>query len=270
MLIWIVILCSITLLVRWTGFADRAFFHPGRNTPPPPVGAEEIWFTNRDGHRLHGWLLKPAGIDRPPVVIHCHGNAGTIDDHLGFSDFLVEDGLAVFIFDYRGYGRSADHKPSRASIIEDTSAALDFVLTRSDLDLARVGLLGVSLGGVPASHVAASRAEVCALALVSPFSSWSGVARDHLPIIAGLLVQSGSDPMEAVAKLGSRPLFILHGDRDRIVRPHHGERLHQAASAAGVRATLRPVVGADHNDIMEFPEARAALVEFFATSLQNP
>lgn len=269
MLLWIALLSVLTLLIRWTGWADRAFFHPGRDTPPPPVGAEEVWFTNPEGERLHGWLLKPGGTFRPPVVVHCHGNAGTIDDHLPFSDFLVDHGFAVFIFDYRGYGRSASGKPSRTSIIQDAAAALDAVLARDDLDGQRVAMLGVSLGSVPASHIAASRPQVRALALVAPFSSWSGVASDHVPLIGRVLVRTGSDPVQAITELKA-PLLLLHGDRDTIILAKHSERLAERARSAGVPTTLETVPGADHNDIMEFQAARTRLAEFLADTLNAP
>jgi len=85
----------------------RLVFYPTRypagNWRPSGLSFEEAWFSADDGTRLHGWYVPH---ERPrAVVLYCHGNGGNLSD---CSDVLrvLHDrvGVAVMIFDYRGYG----------------------------------------------------------------------------------------------------------------------------------------------------------------------
>lgn len=223
-------------------------------------------------------MLKPIGVaggaehvgggpTKMPVVIHCHGNAGNIENHVSFSDFLTARGIAVFIFDYRGYGASEVGAMNRANLMMDTRAALDAVLARDDVDRDRVGVLGVSLGGAFASGLAAERREVRAVALVSPFSGWSDIAATHVPILGRILIRAGLDPATSVTKLGARPLLVIHGTADTVIPIDHGERVVNAAQSAGVKAELWTADGAGHNDIMDGVDAQGALGDFLTREL---
>ena len=66
---------------------------------------EDVFFSAADGTKLHGWYLP--GETGQPLVLFCHGNAGNISHRVDNLRLLRELGLAVFIFDYRGYGQSA-------------------------------------------------------------------------------------------------------------------------------------------------------------------
>ncbi|NWF73052.1 MAG: alpha/beta hydrolase, partial [Nitrospirae bacterium] len=70
---------------------------------------EDVWFQAADGARLFGWYVESQA-DRP-VILWCHGNAGNIVNRLENLRELYRLGLSVFLFDYRGYGRSQG-KPS--------------------------------------------------------------------------------------------------------------------------------------------------------------
>lgn len=264
---WALLLTLLGAILRIGGCLDRLFFQPSREPPVRPSAAEDVFFTAPDGVKLHGWLLKPAGPGPFPVVIHCHGNAGNVESHAPFSDFLPDDGFAVLLFDYRGYGRSDDVRPTRAGLVLDARGALDFVRSRPDLDHGRIGVLGVSLGGAFASRLAAEHPEVRALVLVSAFTGWADIASDVVPVLGRLLVRRGTDPLERVAALGTRPLLVVHGQQDSVIPFRHGERLAAAARAAGVPATLTPIPGADHNDVMEHQAARDAVRGFFLRTL---
>ena len=61
-------------------------------------------FRLSDGARLFGWYVEAAA-DRP-VMLWCHGNAGNIINRLDNLRLLHQIGLSVFLFDYRGYGKS--------------------------------------------------------------------------------------------------------------------------------------------------------------------
>ena len=65
---------------------------------------EDVWFQAADGARLFGWYVESSATNA--VVLWCHGNAGNIIHRLENLRLLYQLGLSVFLFDYRGYGRS--------------------------------------------------------------------------------------------------------------------------------------------------------------------
>lgn len=273
-------LCAIATLLAVLHLSACAesstFYYPSREPFLTPTGVEDVTFRTAGGLTLHGWFMPARGrtpASPPgPAILHVHGNAGNIASHADFSAFLTDAGLSVLIFDYRGYGRS-DPAPrlDRNLLYADTAAALDYLLSRPDVDRARIGVYGVSVGSVFALALAADRPEVRAVAEVSGFSTWRSIAADHLPLIGPLLIPSGLDPVESVARLGTRPLLIVHGQADAIVPPYHADTLARAATQHGVAVEKLLVPGGDHNDlIFESDKARRAIADFFRRHLPPP
>ncbi len=251
---------------------ERMAYHPSRATFETPAGFEDITFESADGTALHAWFMhatNPGG-KRAPVVVHAHGNAGHIGHHTGFSSFLRDHGIHVLIFDYRGYGRSEDKRPTRAALIEDTWAALSAARRHPSVNPDRVGLFGVSLGGAFALPVAAEDQGVRAVATLSAFSTWRGVANDWVPVLGPALIHAGHDPEDAAAMLGDRPYLIVHGDADRVIHVRHAERLREAAQSAGVPTTTLVIEDADHNSIIDsHREASETIAAFFVEHLRE-
>lgn len=263
-------------IVRVTGVAEGLAYVPSRQPFVTPPGFEDVWFESSDGVKLHAWFMpavaapgKAESASPGPAVLHAHGNAGTLADHRSFSEFLTRAGFHVFLFDYRGYGRSDEAGPlRRGKLLLDTQAAMDALAARPEVDPGRIGVMGVSLGGVFTSSLAAQDDRVRALVLVSAFSSWHGVAGDWLPVIGPLLIPSGLDPKIQVAKLGGRPLLIVHGQADEIIDIRHASVLKEAAESASVPVRLRAVPGGDHNSLLQSdPSSREAIVDFFRAGL---
>jgi dipeptidyl aminopeptidase/acylaminoacyl peptidase len=268
------------LLVSWflfdiPGLAEsRMVYFPLREPFATPPGREDVTFKTSDGLTLHGWLTMPTGWKPgdPPVsaILHIHGNAGNISYHDAFSDYLPAAGYAVLLFDYRGYGRSdpARGRLHRRLLLEDARAALDFLLQRPEIDPARIGIYGVSLGGVIGTALAAERPEVRAIISLAAFSSWTAIARDHLGPVGWLLARGGLDADESVRRLGDRPLLIIHGEADDIVSARHARRLHEAAVGAGIPAELLIVPGIGHNDLaIDDPATQGRVIEFLGRCL---
>jgi dipeptidyl aminopeptidase/acylaminoacyl peptidase len=253
---------------------ERLFYVPtaGPTTPPPHLAADNVWFRSADGTRLHGWFIPAAGGPRPrgaASVLHVHGNAGNIESHAWFSEFLPPAGFNVLIFDYRGYGRSGGRPRRREPLIADTSAALDALLARPDVDPKRIGMYGHSLGGAIGLNVMAKRSEIRAAVIMSAFSSWRDMAASAIgggPVsgmLARLLIRDGARPDTAIARI-DRPLLIIHGTNDSIVPVANSRRLASCAQ----HAVFVEVPGGDHNDMRDtHPEVDAMIIEFFRQHL---
>lgn len=261
--------------LKVTGLGERLFYYPVRGEYEAPPWAEDVWFES-DGRRLHGWFYPargaakaPGDAARPaPTIVHCHGNAFNISRHKDFVEFLPSRGFNVLIFDYRTYGKSEKGPLRREGLVTDARAAIDYAVSREDVDPDRIGVYGLSLGGTIGLAAAAEDERVDAVVAVATFSTWKSVAGDYLPILGPWLVSSGRDAVDSAAALGDRPLLLLHGTSDSIVDHRHGPIIHTAAQAAGVDATLRSFEGAGHVDWVDTnPEMRDAIGAFFREHL---
>lgn len=151
----------------WTlGQAVAASFPPrpelGSRTPADlDLPFQPVAFPAEDGVRLSGWYL-PARNSAAVVLLHGAGSTRTaVLDHAGV---LNRAGYGVLLFDARGHGRSAGHGMDFGWYGEaDVVGAIDFVATRSDVSAARVGLVGMSMGGEEAIGAAGVDARVAAV-----------------------------------------------------------------------------------------------------------
>ncbi len=277
-----IVMAAAVIIPLWaTGCMERLFYHPTRAAtvaPPELSGAESVSFTSSDGTRLHGWFIPAANgppVDRAATILHVHGNAGNIESHVWFTEFLPAAGFNLFIFDFRGYGRSEGTARQRGPLIADTIAAVDTLLARPDVDPARLGLFAHSLGGAIGLNVMAERPELRCALVMSAFSSWRDIAADAVggdppgPIsrlMARLLIKDDHRADVAIAGI-DRPILIIHGTDDRIVPASHGRRL----AAAGPTAQLIEIDGGDHNDMRStHPQVDDLVIDFFRRTLGEP
>lgn len=219
---------------------DRLFYYPDRNTYGSPDGQafEPVTFRTSDGLALHGWFFPAVGTSKGTVV-HFHGNAGNITAHFTLISWLPDAGYNVLVFDYRGYGRSQGEVTREGTII-DGHAAVDYVLTRSDVDPERLFALGQSLGGAVAIVVAAERPELRAVVAESAFGRYRGIAAVHARrmvlfrgvagALAASVISSGYDPIEFVGRLAPRPLLVVAAGRDSICPAELSRELFEAAA----------------------------------------
>jgi fermentation-respiration switch protein FrsA (DUF1100 family) len=202
---------------------------------------EDAYFTTEDGIKLHGWFF-PLAVDRP-AILFCHGNAGNISHRLDNVARLLEKGLQVFIFDYRGYGRSAG-KPSEKGIYLDGLAAYDYLVREERIPASNIVVFGRSLGAAVAIEVALQK-EIRSVILESAFTSTKDMAKAMLlfkPLSPFMPVNY--DNLAKISRLRT-PKLIVHGDQDEIVPFGMGQKLFDAADRP---KDFYPIRGAGHND----------------------
>ncbi len=230
------------------GFLDQFFvYHPepwqdrdwARASGLP---LEDVWFETADGVRLFGWYVEAAA-DRP-VIIWCHGNAGNIINRLENLRLLYQLGLSVFLFDYRGYGKSFRGRPSEEGLYRDAIGAYDYLTQRRKIRPERIALFGRSLGASVAGELAVQR-PASALILESSFPSIEAVAKFYY---AGLPMHwfLGAEHrlIDRLPQL-SLPKLIIHGDKDDIIPMEFGRQVFDAAKPP---KEWYVVEGAEHND----------------------
>jgi len=200
---------------------------------------QEVWFQAEDGVRLHGWLIPGA---RPTTLLWCHGNAGNISHRLdNIREIHHRLGIGVFIFDYRGYGRS-DGSPTEAGLYRDARAAREALVRSLGVPAEQIVYFGRSLGAAVALELALAHPPP-GLILETPFLSVQAMANRTLPG-SGFLFKTRFDSLAKIGRFRGA-LLVLHGDADEVVPYEHGRRLYEAASEPKAFYTI---AGAHHND----------------------
>lgn len=197
---------------------------------------EEAHFAASDGVKLHGWYFPSTNGVSAPVFLFCHGNAGNIGDRLDAAAALLETGAAVFLFDYRGFGRS-EGRPSEQGTYLDAHAAYGWLIKRGHTG-GRVVLFGESLGGGVASELAAG-ARVGGLILQSTFTSLVEVGTELFPWLPVRWISSIRYDTCARLPLIQVPVLIMHSREDDLIRYAHAERNYAAARAPKLLVELQ-------------------------------
>jgi fermentation-respiration switch protein FrsA (DUF1100 family) len=215
---------------------DNVFYYPDHReyTTPAADGYqyEGIQFQSKDGTKLSGWFI-PAKGKALGTVVHFHGNAQNMSAHYSFVSWLPANGFNLFVFDYRGYGKS-EGKVSRQGVYEDSVAAVEYIKSGTDIDQNKIILFGQSIGGANALAVAGNnRFEgIVGVATDSAFASYKGVAMDHTTLLkpfAALLISDRLSPENTVQNIAPVPLLLIHGTADRVVPYKHAQMLFEKA-----------------------------------------
>ncbi len=216
--------------------------YPKGDWTPERWNQEEVYFTADDGVQLHGWYVTPP---QPRAqVLFCHGNGENVA-YLGpYLAYLRDElNIAVFAFDYRGYGRS-EGRPNEVGIISDGMAAQAWLANRAGLAPSDVVLWGRSLGGGVAVELAA-RNGARGLILERTFTSLPDVAAIHYPWApVRRLMRTRLDSLSRINEYRG-PLLQSHGTADTLVPYSIARRLFDAYQ--GPKDFLA-VEGQGHND----------------------
>lgn len=202
---------------------------------------EEVTFVAGDGVELHGWFVPGQS---SVTLLWFHGNAGNISHRLNNLKLLHDElGTGIFLFDYRGFGRSQG-RPSERGTYLDAEAAISYLDSRGDVAMGEIVYFGQSLGAAVAVEMGLRRPPRGVI-LESAFPSVPYMARRAYPFLPiWPILRTRYDSQAKLADVQA-PLLMLHGDRDDIVPIEAGRRLFNAAGEPKEFFTIR---GAGHND----------------------
>lgn len=215
---------------------NRLFYFPTKDQPftPRKYGAkyEDVTFKSADGTELHGWFL-PSNLGAGKAkgtVVFSHGNAGSVAHHYGFISWLMPAGYNVLLYDYRAFGQSKGEL-SRKGLVEDVTAAFQYVASRKDVDAGKLVSFSHSLGGAK-SVVALAMKPIKGLRAVitdGAFASYKEMARQKAGQVGANLTTDELSTIDYIDKLPSVPLLIIHGTADTMVPVGQGEKLFEKA-----------------------------------------
>jgi fermentation-respiration switch protein FrsA (DUF1100 family) len=241
------LLVLITLATVMAGCRDsmeaRFIYYPSRALAADPTSVglrfRDVTFTAADSVELHGWLI--AG-RTPTTLLYSHGNGGNIGDRVSIARLLVEQlGVGVFMYDYRGYGRSQG-APSEAGLVSDALGARAALL-REGVAPEHIIYFGRSLGAAVTVDLALAHPPR-GVVLESPFTSVRAMGNAVLPG-AGYLFRTRWDSLAKIGRLRA-PLLVIHGDTDEVVPFAQGRALFEAAPEPKTFVSLR---GSRHYDL---------------------
>ena len=196
-------------------------------------GMEDVWIDFASGasgqaERLHGLWLPQARADAP-VLLYLHGARWNVSGSSGRIRRMHALGFSVLAIDYRGFGKSSAGLPSEAMAAEDAHAAWVW-LAQHRPGAARY-IFGHSLGGAIAIDLARQVGDEQGTIVEGTFTSIPDVVSTFkwgwLPVSA--LITQRFESVHKVAQIGS-PLLVVHGSEDRLIAPHLGRQLFEAAA----------------------------------------
>ena len=135
---------------------------------------------------MHGWWI-PAETNaaRPGVLlVYFPGGSGALSNRVPRVVYLHQQQVAVFAFDYRGFGDSEKMHPSQTSISQDAQSVVEYLTQTRHVPLSQMVFYGEGIGGFAATQAAAQNPGVAAVALSDPQISQRSVfeadPRTHL------------------------------------------------------------------------------------------
>jgi len=200
-------------------------------------------FASDAAQRVGGFIVTPLGAhDRRPVVIALHGTGGSKSDMLPLCRQLAARGFIAVAIDGRYHGERSPakgaydnailrawHQPGEHPFFYDTvwdvMRLVDYLGTRDDVDPKRIGLIGISKGGIE-TYLAAAADERIAAAVpcigVESFrwaldnTNWQGRVGTIQKTFDAIVKESGATNVDTalVRKFYDRVVPGIYGEFD--------------------------------------------------------
>lgn len=215
--------------------------------------------------------------NKKTLVLYCHGNScnRAMSHRVGLYKKILEMGLDVVTFDYRGFGDSTGLLPDENTVVEDTLAMIEW--TACEFPDHNIILWGHSLGtGIAVKTLTSPQFEndqIKGLVLESPFLN-SGEAGRHIPIakffellpftrgVIGSALE-GMFPTDQLIDKVKIPILLLHAQNDGILPIHHSRLLYKACTDKGMdNVTCKEFTEGNHKYLFENKETMITASDF--------
>ncbi|MEO7762239.1 MAG: alpha/beta fold hydrolase [Casimicrobiaceae bacterium] len=229
-------------------FAQERMIFPASTLPPDyvftfdqPFEELSISVPGATLDALHFRQPNPRGL-----VFFLHGNAGDLTTWTTGIDFYRRINYDLFIFDYRGYGKSTGRIESEAQLHADVRAAWDRIAP--EYNGKPIAVYGRSLGTGLAAYLA-REVNPALLIMVTPYVSLAAAAKRTYPLAPEWLLKY---PLRTDAIIGEikTPIVLVHGTRDALLPLADSEALRKLARSP---VELLIIDDATHGDIHLFP-----------------
>ena len=184
---------------------------PQEPKPPYDYEVENVIFENKiDSVKLAGTLTIPKDTQDFATVILISGSGpqdrnSELLGHKPFlviADYLTTNGIGVLRVDDRGTAESEGNynETGLDGFVRDTQSALEYLSTRNDINLSKIGLIGHSLGGIIAPTVASNSQDVSFVIMLAG----SGIRGDKLMLLQKAMVERQMGLPETAIQTGQK------------------------------------------------------------------
>jgi fermentation-respiration switch protein FrsA (DUF1100 family) len=271
-------LAGTILLVSYRQTTD--YLHPPRQTASGEllramgIEYQEVELVTEDNVRLSAWYTPPKN---GAVILVAHGYGDKRTEH--YYSLFVSHGYGVIAWDFRAHGQSEGEFSSLGYYeVLDAKAALDFALVQPGVE--HIGAWGGSMGAVTMIRATAQYPEIEALVADSPFATLEEEMGRRVPFpVMRSLIQFFAErasgvrvnsvrPVDDIARISPRPVFLIQGMGDGMVPLDSAERLYEAA---GEPRQLWTEKGVPHLNMYAFYKTRYTkrVIRFFDAYLLN-
>lgn len=272
------ILLLITLLIAWNfshHLTHPRCLEPRTSTNNYPY--QEYWLNTEDGLEIRIWYFPS---QNRAALITLGGLNGSLGTSIPPVDALLRAGYGILQVDSRACARPSAPVTLGADELYDAQAALDFLLSRPEVDPGCIGIMGFSMGGATAIRLAARQPEIRSLVRDGGYASLAelfgqqeddtfpaGILRAMMRLIFQWQTRIDIQtirPVDELTKISPRPVLLIYGEKEA----EPGRVQYQAG---GENLTLWIVPGGSHgqNHIVAAQEYQKRLLDFCDTTLLN-
>jgi pimeloyl-ACP methyl ester carboxylesterase len=228
---------------------EKTAKRPQEPVKPYPYNEEEVVFENKEANvSLSGTLTLPRANGKFPVVILISGSGPqdrdeTVANHKPFwilADYLTRLGIAVLRYDDRGFGKSTGSfsNATTKDFSTDVISAVNYLKSRTDIDLNNIGLIGHSEGGIIAPLAANQTNDVSFIVLLAS----TGILGSELSLIQSKTLRPFPVPNEDAYEQAIRKAIKIAASDKEISAIKSELTTHYNATIAPI---LKPLVGND-------------------------
>ncbi|UII25630.1 lysophospholipase [Fulvivirga maritima] len=189
-----------------------------------------------DSIQIHAYLFEPEQ-EKQANVFLIHGAGGNVGIYEPMFKTLVNNGFAVYAFDWRGYGESSG-TPGYKGVMKDTEVAFEDFIAKTASDSVKNIVYGMSLGGQMAVKITVeNESKVDLLVLDATVESAQSLAIDYAP--AEFLKEKAKKHPEDfnqdyvavrdIALIKNTAKLIIHSKKDQDVPFSRGKNVYEAA-----------------------------------------
>jgi uncharacterized protein len=191
---------------------------------------ETVHIPVADGETLAGWYAPPTD-GSGAVVIVLHGSRSNRKDSLSHARVLHDAGYGVLVYDQRASGESSGNRQSMGFYDQrDITPIIDWLASRPEVDVDRIGGVGLSLGAhilVMAApdepRLKAVWSDGLGINTTDDFPPYEGIAAKFITFmnhqmiwLGGLYLDVQVVPMKAlIPQIAPRPLMLIAGGLNR-------------------------------------------------------
>ena len=161
------------------------------------------------------------------TIVFNHGNFVGMEHYLPRVRYFYELGYNIYVWDYRGYGKSVPtDPPTLPQIMSDAKEAfLQAESLAPDPD--KLIIYGMSIGGMPAGEMAA-KFKGCAQMFEAAYNSVTAKIETNMALsLPGSFLTSGLAENDVKLKDTKTPTLIMHSDADARVHIDEARRLYK-------------------------------------------